>query len=89
MLEIIPTIKRWLKSGKEIGMATVIKVEGSSPRPVGSKMIVSNQRDLEGSVSGGCVENSVIEETLKCLKDGKPRIQRRLSSQQTGRPQDL
>jgi xanthine dehydrogenase accessory factor len=74
MREIIPTIQSWLKSGRKMAMATVIRVERSSPRPMGSKMIVSNQGDMEGSISGGCVESSVVEEALVSIKDGKPRI---------------
>jgi xanthine dehydrogenase accessory factor len=74
MHELISTIQTWLESGKSIAMATVIRVEGSSPRPVGSKLIVSDQGEMEGSVSGGCVESSVVEEALDCLKDGNPRL---------------
>jgi xanthine dehydrogenase accessory factor len=74
MRELIPTIQNWLASGKKIALATVIKVEGSSPRPVGAKLIVSSEGKLFGSVSGGCVEGSVIEEALQCLQSGKPKI---------------
>ena len=74
MRELIPTIQNWLASGKGIALATVIKVEGSSPRPVGAKLIVSSQGELLGSVSGGCVESSVIEEALQCLQSGKPNL---------------
>jgi xanthine dehydrogenase accessory factor len=74
MRELIPTIQNWLASGKEIALATVIQVEGSAPRPVGAKLIVSSQGELLGSVSGGCVENTVVEEALQCLKSGKPNL---------------
>jgi xanthine dehydrogenase accessory factor len=74
MRELIPTIQNWLTSGKRIALATVIKVEGSSPRPVGAKLVVSSKGELIGSVSGGCVEGSVIEEALQCLQSGKPKI---------------
>jgi len=74
MRELIPTIQNWLVSGKGIALATVIKVEGSSPRPVGAKLIVSSKGDLLGSVSGGCVESSVVEEAQQCLQSGKPNL---------------
>lgn len=75
MREIIPTIQQWQKAGKRMALATVIRAEGSSPRPVGSKMIVSEKGEMMGSISGGCVENSVIEEALVCVEDHKTRIQ--------------
>lgn len=75
MRELITTIQQWHEAGKKIALATVIRAEGSSPRPVGSKMIVTTQGEMVGSISGGCVENSVIEEALECLKDHKTRIQ--------------
>lgn len=74
MRELISTIQGWLASGKGIALATVIQVEGSAPRPVGAKLIVSSKGELVGSVSGGCVENNVIEEALQCLKSGQPTL---------------
>lgn len=74
MREIIPIIQSWLKSGKKMAMVTVVSVEGSSPRPTGSKMIISDRNEMEGSVSGGCVETSVIVEALAAIKDGKTRL---------------
>ena len=74
MRELIPTIQDWLASGKGIALATVVKVEGSSPRPLGAKLIVSSKGELLGSVSGGCVESSVIEEALQCLRSGKSNL---------------
>lgn len=58
-----------------MALATIIRKEGSSPRPVGSKMIVSEKGEMMGSISGGCVESSVIEIALICLEDHKTRIQ--------------
>ena len=75
MREIIPTIQQWQKAGKRMALATIIQAEGSSPRPVGSKMIVSEKGEMMGSISGGCVESGVVEEALVCIKDHKTRIQ--------------
>jgi len=75
MREIISTIQKWQQAGKKMALATVLRAEGSSPRPVGSKMIVSEKGEMMGSISGGCVESSVIEEALVCLEDHKIRIQ--------------
>ena len=61
----------WLKSKQEVVLATVIKTWGSSPRQVGSRMIVNEKGDFSGSVSGGCVESAVVRECLGLLKEKK------------------
>jgi len=65
-------INNWLKDKKKIALATVIHTWGSSPQPVGSRMIVNESGDFSGSVSGGCVESSVITECLEIIKKNKP-----------------
>ena len=61
----------WLSSKQSVVLATVIQTWGSSPRQVGSRMIVNNKGDFSGSVSGGCVESAVVRECLGLLKDNK------------------
>jgi len=65
-------INDWLKANKKIAIATVISTWGSSPQPIGSRMIVNESGDFLGSVSGGCVESSVIRECLEIIKKDKP-----------------
>ena len=65
-------INNWLKDNKKIALATVIHTWGSSPQPVGSRMIINENGDFSGSVSGGCVESSVVRECLEIIKKGKP-----------------
>ena len=66
---ILEKANSWIKTKKKVVLATVIKTWGSSPCPIGSKMIVSEKGDFLGSVSGGCVEASIINECLELIKN--------------------
>ena len=72
--EILDQAETWKKAGKGVALATVVTTWGSSPRPVGSKLVVDNDGEFLGSVSGGCVEGAVIGEAQNAIKDGKPRL---------------
>jgi len=61
----------WVKTNQNVILATVIQTWGSSPRPIGSKMIVNSKGDFSGSVSGGCVETAVLRESMDLLKKNK------------------
>jgi xanthine/CO dehydrogenase XdhC/CoxF family maturation factor len=76
MREFLPEIDTWRAAGERVAMATVVKVEGSAPRPVGATMAVSSGGELAGSVSGGCVETAVFEEAQEVLKTGTPKLLR-------------
>jgi xanthine dehydrogenase accessory factor len=55
-------------------LCTIIESQGSTPRGVGSKMLVYPDGSIIGTVGGGEVENRVVDEALKSLKEGKPQI---------------
>ena len=62
----------WIESNQKVVLATVIQTWGSSPRPTGSKMVVNENGDFSGSVSGGCVESAVVRECMGIIKENKP-----------------
>ena len=70
--KILDEAKDWLLSKQSVVLATVIQTWGSSPRQIGSRMIVNDKGDFSGSVSGGCVESAVVRECLGLLKEKKP-----------------
>ena len=74
MREVLADIDRWRSGGKAVALATVVKVYGSAPRPLGAKMAISAQGEMSGSVSGGCVEGAVVQEALAVLKTGQPKL---------------
>ncbi len=74
MKEILDDVARWRASGKAVAMARVVDVEGSGPRLPGAAMAVSDDGEVAGSVSGGCVEGAVVVEALDVLETGDRRL---------------
>ena len=69
--KILEEAKDWLDTKQAVVLATVIQTWGSSPRQVGSRMIINDKGDFSGSVSGGCVETAVVRECLTLIKEKK------------------
>jgi xanthine dehydrogenase accessory factor len=70
--EVVPDIERWRGRGERFALATVMATRRSAPRPVGSKLAVSEGGELAGSVSGGCVENAVYGAAREVLEGAPP-----------------
>jgi xanthine dehydrogenase accessory factor len=70
---ITGTALAWVEQGDRIAVATVIDARGSSPRPVGSQMVINSLGRFEGSVSSGCIEAAVVVEAQEILGEEKPR----------------
>lgn len=74
MRELLDDVQRWRGEGKGVVLARVIDIEGSGPRDPGAAMAVSEDGEVIGSVSGGCVEGAVVAEALEMLSTGDRRI---------------
>jgi xanthine dehydrogenase accessory factor len=72
--EVLTELTEWTKAGEEIALATVVETWGSSPRPLGSKMVVTRSGKMAGSVSNGCIEGAVFDEAQKVLKSREPKV---------------
>ena len=70
--KILEEANDWIKANQKVVLATVIQTWGSSPRPAGSRMVVNENGDFSGSVSGGCVESAVVRECVGIIKENKP-----------------
>ncbi len=69
--KILEEANDWIETNQKFFLATVIQTWGSSPRQVGSRMIVNEKGDFSGSISGGCVESAVVRECMGLIKNNK------------------
>jgi xanthine dehydrogenase accessory factor len=72
--EVYDALAAWLGEGTPVAVATLVTASGSAPRPIGSRLVVSGDGRMVGSVSGGCVEGAVIELALEALSSGEGRL---------------
>jgi xanthine dehydrogenase accessory factor len=64
-LEVLRRSADWVESGRRVLLVTVVKTWGSSPRPPGAMLAVRDDGLVEGSVSGGCIEDDIVERIRK------------------------
>ena len=74
MRELAESIQRWRSRGDRVALATVVATRRSAPRPVGAKLAISERGELQGSVSGGCVESDVAVQAAEVIAEGTPRL---------------
>ena len=74
MREVASEYREWRAAGDDVAIATVVETWGSSPRPLGSRMVVSRSGRMAGSVSNGCIEGAVFEEAQKVLAAGQAKL---------------
>jgi len=64
-LEVLRKSVEWLDAGKRVLLVTVVKTWGSSPRPPGALLAVREDGQVVGSVSGGCIEDDIVERSRR------------------------
>ena len=74
MNPVVDKVASWREEGKQAALATVVKVERSGPLGPGTSMAVSEDGQVVGSVSGGCVEPAVYEEAMAAMETGEPKL---------------
>ena len=73
---VIPHMLAWRRAGIASALVTLVNVEGSSPRRVGSQMAVNAESDHVGYISSGCAEAAIIAEAVATIASGEPRTVR-------------
>ena len=74
MKEIAENVEQWRARGERVAIATVVATRMSAPRPIGSKLAISESGAMCGSVSGGCVENDVYLHAREVLDGAEPQL---------------
>ena len=71
---VLEQVRAWREAGQKAALATVVSTWGSSPRPVGSQLGISEAGEMVGSVSGGCIEGAVVREAHEVMAGAPPRL---------------
>ncbi len=76
MRDIAPVLDSWLRGEGPLALSTVVHTWGSGPRRPGARMTIDSAGRIAGSVSGGCVESSVVQAAREVIEGGEPRLLR-------------
>lgn len=74
LTEVHEALKRWREAGRKAGVATLVRVRGSAPRPPGARFAANEEGEVAGSVSSGCVESDLYEHIQSVLTTGRARV---------------
>src|SRR5574340_984309 len=72
--DILQAAEKWRRKGRGVALATVVQTWGSAPRPVGANLVIDEEGNFLGSVSGGCVEGAVVTEAIDVIESGKSKM---------------
>jgi len=73
---VLPDLLHWRRSGLQAALVTLVGVEGSSPRPIGSQMAVNEHGAWVGNITSGCAEAAIAAEAVQVLQAKKAKVQR-------------
>src|SRR5919206_736705 len=74
-IEVLRTAEKWRAEGRRVALGTIVKTWGSAPRPVGAMVAIRDDGQIVGSVSGGCVEDDLVEKVKeKFASASKPEL---------------
>ena len=74
-IEVLRTADEWRRSGRKVALGTIVKTWGSAPRPIGAMVAVRDDGQVAGSVSGGCVEDDLVDKVkAKLVSWTRPEI---------------
>ena len=74
MRDVIDDARRLIDAGQRVAVAMVVDSKRSAPRPLGSRLLVTESGEMRGSVSGGCVESDVVVRAQEVLQTGEPAL---------------
>ena len=72
--EVMGALDDWSADGKRAGIATLVRVRRSAPRSPGARLAASEDGEVVGSISSGCVESDLVERLREVIADGRPRL---------------
>ena len=74
-IEVLRSAEAWRRAGHRVTLGTIVKTWGSAPRPVGAMVAIRDDGQVAGSVSGGCVEDDLIEKVrARAFAAEKPQL---------------
>ena len=73
-LQVLSQARDWFNAGRKVWLVTVIETWGSAPRPPGALLCLRDDGQVAGSVSGGCVEDDLIDRLRHGERVGKPSL---------------
>jgi xanthine dehydrogenase accessory factor len=74
-IEVLRSCESWRKAGRKATLGTIVKTWGSAPRPVGALVAIRDDGLISGSVSGGCVEDDLVEKVrAKAVAAALPQV---------------
>src|ERR1700712_2640260 len=73
-LQVLGQARDWRREGRGVSLVTVLETWGSAPRPPGALLAMRDDGLVVGSVSGGCVEDDLIDRVRKGERVGRPSL---------------